>query len=187
MTYKTAFISVKEYIENYRDAEKFIALCEKCNRYNLCWACPPFDFDPLSILLQHQNAYIIGIQVIIENNPKRKNSKDKIFANQLIHDIFVKTRASFDKRLLTLEKENFGSRAFFAGSCFNCSDGECARSLKLPCIQPDKVRYSLEAFGFDITKTASELLHFELQWGNEKELPEYLTLVGGLFTNQQGI
>ena len=48
---------------------------------------------------------------------------------------------------------------------------------------PDKVRPSLEAFGFDMTRTLSELFGIELLWGKDGILPEYLVIVSGLFHN----
>ena len=45
------------------------------------------------------------------------------------------------------------------------------------------IRPSLEACGFDIGKTVSELLHIELKWSDNGKMPEYLTLVGGVFKN----
>ena len=47
-----------------------------------------------------------------------------------------------------------------------------------------KVRPSLEAFGFDIAKTLSELFNIELLWGKDGKLPEYLVLVSGFFHNE---
>lgn len=60
-------------------------------------------------------------------------------------------------------------------------EGSCTRPEGLPCRHPDRVRPSLEACGFDIGRTTSELFGIELKWGAEGKLPEYLTLVCGLF------
>lgn len=38
-----AEIDLGEYIRDYREPEKFIGYCKQCDRYNSCWACPPFD------------------------------------------------------------------------------------------------------------------------------------------------
>ena len=57
----------------------------------------------------------------------------------------------------------------------------CARIDGKPCRHPDKVRPSLEAFGFDISKTAKDLLGLEIKWSKGDLIPEYLTLVGGIF------
>lgn len=46
------------------------------------------------------------------------------------------------------------------------------------------MRYSLEAFGFDISKTLIDLFGIELKWGSTDSLPEYYTYVSALFSNQ---
>jgi predicted metal-binding protein len=88
-----------------------------------------------------------------------------------------------EKELLELE-HRYGGRAFaYVGKCLYCPDSECARKCNRPCLHPDKVRPSLEAFGFDIARTLSELFGIELLWGKNDILPEYLVLVSGLFHN----
>lgn len=87
-------------------------------------------------------------------------------------------RKRTDDLLLELEKTHNG-RAFFPGSCLLCSS--CTRAEGKPCLYPERVRPSLEACGFDIGKTSSELLNIELKWGEHGKMPEYLTLVSGIF------
>lgn len=92
-------------------------------------------------------------------------------------------RIRIEKELLELE-HRYGGRAFaYVGKCLYCPDSECARKCNRPCLHPDKVRPSLEAFGFDIARTLSELFGIELLWGKNDILPEYLVLVSGLFHN----
>ena len=50
----------------------------------------------------------------------------------------------------------------------------------------DRVRPSLEAFGFDIGAISSELLHNELKWSRDGQFPEYFTLVSALFCAESG-
>lgn len=97
--------------------------------------------------------------------------------------IIVETRSHLDKQLLALESKYPDSKAFFAGFCTLCTQ-ECARIIGEPCRYPTKIRHSLESFGFDIGKTASQLLNIDLKWSNDGRLPEYFTLVSGFFTCQ---
>lgn len=92
-------------------------------------------------------------------------------------------RCELDARLLALEEAWPDSRAFFAGTCFDCPEGTCTRPSDLPCVRPGKIRPSLEALGFDLGRTASELLGIELCWSVDGRLPEYFTLISGFFTN----
>jgi predicted metal-binding protein len=182
MLYRTtttiAEIPTLEYIEGFRDADRFIAFCKECKQYLTCWACPPYNFDTLEYISNYKKVFIIGTKVVPEINVTTSN--DKEYGRNLLANV----RVQLDEKLLNLEKEYPDSKVFFAGTCFHCPNGECPRSLGLPCVQPDKIRYSLESFGFDIGKTCSDLLHLELKWSKQGELPEYLVLVSGLFTNE---
>lgn len=94
------------------------------------------------------------------------------------------TRTNQDRKELLELEHRYGGRAFaYVGKCLYCPDSECARKCNRPCLHPDKVRPSLEAFGFDIARTLSELFGIELLWGKNDILPEYLVLVSGLFHN----
>jgi len=189
-------ITIADYVARYRDTDKFIKFCKECNRYNACWACPPYDFDIESCITPYTNAFILGTKISLNENLQNRcdsdekpdseqinNEQSKEIAQQLITDV----RKLLDNTLLLLEQQYPNSRALFAGTCHLCPIGMCARIIGEPCIHPDKIRPSLEAFGFDIGKTASELLGVELKWSTNGELPEYFVLVSGFFTNHNEI
>ena len=168
----TATIPVADYMAHYRDAEKFIGFCRQCRRYNTCWACPPFAFDVDQYLSHYELALIIGTKITPLYPEKITDTIS--YGNELMET----ERKRTDDLLLELEKTHNG-RAFFPGSCLLCSS--CTRAEGKPCLYPECVRPSLEACGFDIGKTSSELLNIELKWGEHGKMPEYLTLVSGIF------
>ncbi len=87
-------------------------------------------------------------------------------------------RRIVEERLLAAE-HCFGGRAFaFVGECLHCT-APCARLTGAPCRHPDRLRPSLEACGFDLGRTSSELLDTELLWSSDGHLPRYLTLICG--------
>jgi len=185
-TYQTHITSlnVSDYTENYRDADKFIVFCKQCNRYGNCWACPPYDFDTRNYILKYNKVYIIGTKIIISKETRlnyKSAEENKIIGAEIIASV----RKNLDEQLLKIESEIPESRAFFAGTCHICNREDCTRILNKPCIYPDKIRHSLESFGFDIGKTTEKLLNIELKWSDNGLLPEYLTLVSGLFTNSK--
>ena len=57
---------------------------------------------------------------------------------------------------------------------------KCTRREGLPCRHPESIRPSLEALGFDIARTASELFGIPLQWGSPGTFPAYLTLISAI-------
>lgn len=177
----TAKITVDEYMRDYRDPGKFIEFCKQCDRYGTSWACPPFDFNTTELLKNCRTAYIIGTK-IIPDDAFVKGCVDPEECKGAAYRIIDEVRAELDKILLIAEKKHPGSRAFFAGNCRLCHREKCTRIVGQPCLYPDRIRSSLESFGFDIGKTSSELLNVELKWSREGRLPEYFMLVSGLFT-----
>lgn len=180
----TAEIDLEEYIRDYREPEKFIGYCKQCDRYNSCWTCPPFDFDTEEYIVLYDRAYIIGTKINLSEELIRDNQGwDK--CTKISYEIIEKVRKVLDQKLLMLEKHNPQSKAFFAGTCHICAKEKCTRIKGEPCIAPESIRPSLESFGFDISKTSSELLKVEMLWSKEGVLPEYFTLVSGIFTSKE--
>lgn len=178
----TIEINLKDYIDNYRDADKFIVYCKECDRYNACWSCPPFNFDPEEYISGYEKAYIIGTKIILNKQVIEENQGwDKCM--EVMYRIIEEVRLGLDRRLLETEKAHCSSRAFFAGTCHICPATECAKIKGKPCMYPDKIRPSLESLGFDINKTSSELLNIEMKWSHDGILPEYFLLVSALFAN----
>ena len=182
----SAKLNAKELIRNYRNTEKFIAYCKECNRYNTCWACPPFDFNTDEYLMSHKIAYIIGAKIVLDKETINQNQGwDK--CTKISYEIIEAARKKLDDILLKLEEQYPESKAFFAGTCHICPIGECMRIKKKPCISPERVRPSLEALGFDVSRISAELLNIEMKWSRNGILPEYFTLVSGFFTNQANL
>ena len=172
----TRMIPVDEYILNYRDERRFMAYCRECRRYGNCWSCPPFH-DSEDYLSGFRNLLIVCTQII----PLTLEVPDAVEAGQeLIH----KERSRLDKRLLALEEE-YNGRAFYAGSCILCPWEECTRRSGKACRYPLRIRRSLEACGFDLGRTTSELFGIEMKWSENRNLPEYLLLVSGFLSDRE--
>ena len=62
-----------------------------------------------------------------------------------------------------------------SGKRCSCIEGKA-------CKHPDKVQPSLEAFGFDMVKTAKNVLGLEIKWSKGLLIPKYLTLACGIFS-----
>lgn len=109
----TATIPVADYIAHYRDAEKFIAFCRQCRRYNTYWACPPFTFNVDQYLSRYETALIVGTK-ITSLHPE-KITDPIAYGNGLMET----ERRRTDELLLEMEK-TYNGRAFFPGSCLLC-------------------------------------------------------------------
>jgi predicted metal-binding protein len=182
-SHRIAEIKLADYASGYRDAVRFMEYCKACNRYAACWSCPPFDFDIGEYISPFETAYIIGTKITLDEKAIEEN-RGWEKCKETAYGIIGKVRSGLDRALLELEKRHPVSKAFFAGTCHVCPAGACARIEGQACIAPKKTRPSLESFGFDIGKTAAELLNIELKWSHDGVLPEYLTLVSGFFARE---
>ncbi len=168
----TAELPVQEYIANYRNSEYFLSLCGQCANYARRYGCPPFEYDVLKKISSFTTAYIVGVQIV----PQTKDlplASSYTFMRPVIEQL--------SDEMLKEEQRSGGLSFGFAGGCFLCGEMPCARLTNQPCRHPDKLRPSLEAYGFDLSRTAEQLLGIPLLWGKDNKLPDYLMLICGLF------
>ena len=168
----TAEIEAKSYIEGFRRTDYFLEFCRQCKNYGRRYGCPPFDEKTLSLVDDYEKVRIMGIKIIPYN---------KLLPLIATNDLMEPVITEMNEKLLELEQSTGGYAFGFVGSCPYCGGLPCARITGKPCRHPDKVRPSLEAFGFDMSKTAKDLLGLEIKWSQGGLVPEYLTLVCGLF------
>lgn len=168
----TAETDAKAYIGRYRKADYFVKLCRQCGNYGRRYGCPPFDHDPVETIQGYNSVRIIGVKI----TPNDKSLPLEA-ANELMKPIISELNAE----LLETERQLGGLCFGFVGTCPYCEGAPCARINGEPCRHPDKVRPSLEAIGFDVSMTAKELLGLDMKWSKGNLIPEYLTLVCGIF------
>ena len=170
-----AVVDRDRYVSEFRDVPTFEACCKACPNYGNRWGCPPFDHDTLQDLQPYDKVMLIGAK-ITPHDPKMPMDR--------VYEIMRPELERLNERLLNLEREKGGMAFGFVGKCPYCNDEPCARRQGLPCRHPDVVRPSLEAYGFNVSETASKLLGIDMVWSSGKTIPRYLTLVCGLFYNE---
>lgn len=179
LTYKaddfTTTLPAREYIQKFNDAGRFLNYCKECGNYGKLWACPPLQHDSVEELRQYSIVTLTATKIVPDCNGLPLSTATEFLRPE---------RLRIEKRLRDMEKKSGGRALAFAGSCLYCPEGTCSRLDNLPCRHPDLVRPSLEAYGFDLGKTATELFGFPLLWSRDGFIPEYLTLICGLFYNQ---
>lgn len=160
---------MKEYAETFRDFGRVRGYCHGCGRYGKCWACPPYDFAEDEYLGQFTTISLLATKIT--------PSEGVTLTPETAERILNRERQRLDRMLLGMEGN---ARAFFAGTCILCPPEKCTRREGLPCRHPESIRPSLEALGFDIARTASELFGIPLQWGSPGTFPAYLTLISAI-------
>ena len=170
----TITISAEEYIKGYNNSSCFIEFCKQCKNFGKIWACPPFSHDILDELRAYSNLILFAVKIIPHDNKIPISLIDKFIRPE---------RVRIERKLLEMENLYKGKAFAYAGNCLYCPEGTCTRINNKPCRHPELVRPSLESYGFDLGKTAIELFGFPLLWSDNGYIPEYVTLICGLFHN----
>lgn len=184
-----AQIPTLEYIADFRDVAKFYEFCKQCKLHKKTWSCPPFISDTGGFvdykgqkLEDFSLTTIVGVKLNIDNETRYKatNVQER---DELIRNIFIDARKEMDAILMQYEQQISPSMLYYAGPCSVCTPNDCARANNQACKFPEKLRSTLEADGFDIGRTTTEILGLELLWCNDLILPEYYTLVYGFMSD----
>lgn len=164
-------LDVRDYIVGFRDVARFEQCCQQCPNYGRRHGCPPFDYDTTASIMRYSRVRLLGAKVTPQGERQPLSAA---------YDVMAPVLHEMNSQLLQLERELDGMACGFVGKCPYCSE-PCARINGEPCRHPDKLRPSLEALGFDVNKTASQLLGVEIQWGRDGMMPDYLFLVCAVF------
>lgn len=166
-------ITSEEYIRRFRDAGACMAACRKCPRFGRSWSCPPFDYDPLSLMKRFDSVRLIAVEIQVPAGTAVAEAENLLRPYKL----------KLEKELLRLERDFDGLACTTVGRCPHCDEDVCRRLTGHPCRHPELVRPSLEAYGFDVCRTMTELFGIDLSWGQDGMLPDRLYLTGSVFYN----
>ena len=145
------------------DPARIHGYCASCPQHGRVWSCPPFGVSGLDLLGAWDHAVLAFGKIRAAPEAGQEEMLDG----------FQRARTAF--RALLMAREAEGVKALVAGYCTVCE--RCARPE--PCREPDALRYSLEAVGFDVTGLAEGLAGQRILWPKEG-LPEYLLTAGAL-------
>lgn len=183
ITHHVATIDTTQYVKQYRDIPRFLAYCRQCDSYGRVWSCPPFERDVPTMTDGFTQVTVWGTVINFDLATRQACTTDEQRRNmsmQAIDDAWSVVLPFLHRQ----EAAHAGSRAF-TGRCRLCRPQECSRIEGKPCRQPERMRSSLEAVGFDVTATARDVLGIELQWSTDGQLPERITLVTALFSHDR--
>lgn len=164
-------LDVPDYVRGYHRPGMCMAACRQCSRYGRSWTCPPFDYEPLDRISRYGRVRLVACAVSVPPGTPVQDAETILHAPKL----------RLEQHLLELERQLSGMACTTIGKCPYCGGAECRRMLGDTCLHPDLVRPSLEAYGFDLGRTMTELMGISLKWGSDGLLPDTLHLVGGVF------
>ena len=178
--YRTEHVEMARFREKYQDREKFMAFCRECPRYDARWSCPPLSLDADKFLAPYVQINLLCAKIHLDDETIRAaDTAEKIRTTGW--DIVSTVKHDLEERLRKLETQIPGSVSLSSGGCSLCES--CTRTTGAPCRQPDRMRYSLDAFGFDLTAITKDMFHIEILWSKDS-LPKYFTLIHGLLADQ---
>lgn len=177
-----AAIGMDDYVRRFRDAERVAGYCRDCHNYGCHWGCPPFPYSVEDELNRYREVLLVAARIY----PIEPHLPMEIGMRCL-----WPVRLELEKCVRSLETVLEGRAMGLAGQCSYCgarpdnphAGMACTRSEELPCRHPELVRPSLEAWGFDISRTAEQLLQTPIIWSTDGLTPEYFTLVCACFHN----
>jgi len=175
---REATIAADEFISRYRDIDRIRQFCLQCPGYGKSWSCPPFDFDPKTCTDGFKTVTFIGTVIEFDEQTRLacKTPEQAIaVGKQAMEEVWQ----SLLPRMYEMEQKAPGSRCF-TFRCVLCPEG-CTRPSGKPCRHPERLRYSLESVGFDITAAATDLLGIDLNWSSDGSLSKTITLLTALF------
>ena len=179
--YRKSSMPLTVFRQKSQDHDKYMAFCRKCPRYNTVWSCPPLAFDVNAYLERFSWVNVLCAKIILSNHVITKaDTPEKI--KTVGWEILLAVKLDMEEKLRQMEKHISGSVSLSSGGCNLCK--ECSRKDGKPCRQPDKMRYSLDAFGFDLTAITKDMFDIDILWCKE-QLPDYFTLIHGILTEEE--
>jgi predicted metal-binding protein len=160
----------------YVNKAKFGKSCANgCPNYARKWSCPPFSPSFRKFAAGWNRLFVLYMRINMNQFAYIKNSYLKIKAANSI----LKSRAD---RFLRKMGEQYG-RFISAGSCRLCKPCKCKTNVS--CAHPDKMTYSFEALGLDVSALVNRCFREPLLWYKPHKLPAYTSVVCGLLTNKR--
>ena len=179
--YRKNSIEMELFRQRYQDREKYLAYCQECPKYNTVWSCPPLQIDADDYLSKYAWVNVVGAKIILDPKVIEKaDTPEKIRAEGW--RIVTEVKQKVEAEMLKLELQLPGSIALSSGGCSLCR--ECTRKAGKSCRQPDKMRYSMDAFGFDLSAITKDMLGIDIIWCKDR-LPDYFTLIHGILTMEK--
>ncbi|MGQ1909024.1 DUF2284 domain-containing protein [Marinifilum sp. RC60d5] len=157
-------------ILTYLQPDKFNSLCkEGCSNFNKKWTCPPNcpPFTEYAKNFSQINLHLFYTRTDQFNFIEAKNRGLKAYN-------FIKEE--LQSYLHDIESEN--NIMIAANSCEICSP--CALASGKNCPMPEKIRYNLVAFGFNVNAIMNDLFQYELKWLDKDKAPDYISSLAAI-------
>ncbi len=178
-----------EELRTCHKLSEVLGYCTQCSNYRSNHSCPDFDFEVEALLDTYAHAVIIMTridtgEIRAQLDLLKKRSFDSAVYDRYASDletadggwktklsmyVFEAVKDQMTEKLLAVERQVPESLSLPPGACTRCKT--CLKTRGLPCTEPNKLRYSLEALGFLVSDIYHKIYGFELQW-SANDIPE---------------
>ena len=144
-----------------------------CPSYKHSWACPPEAPYLENEIANYNKFFLVYVKYDLNEyikeeksrNPKRRENRirNTFFMKNLVRDSLEQEIISFIKKIQNSDQCKLILWDGYCRLCSNEKDLGCTYDAGDPCRYPDKIRYSMEAVGIDVTKTVRDL-GFNIEW-----------------------
>ena len=131
-----------------------------CPYYKHSWACPPEAPYLEKEIMNYAKYYLIYTKFDLTKSSENKSK------NYIGYSYMRKIMEEEMEEFLQQHQNSFKeSRVLWDGHCRICEkeNKKCSIEENVPCRYPEKIRYSMEAVGIDVTKTVKNL-NIEIEW-----------------------
>ncbi len=192
LSVKVKTVSTEALFKTFNRKE-VLGYCQQCNNYGNNYSCPDFDFDEEVELKAYP--WVTLVLTIASTEPLKQqwgSLSTKKFESQVseLHDgasaissvamqAFNEIKDPMTNLLLEIERAIPDSISSPPGSCTSCQT--CLKSTCKSCVYPEKLRYSLEAYGFLVSEIYKDFFALDLEWSNDK-LPDAYHTCSAIFS-----
>jgi predicted metal-binding protein len=108
--------------------------------------------NPLEILSEYKFVTVYALKYVYS-------------ADADLDSVYISTRKLLDRYIDAFESDT-QSLALIPGRCLLCDP--CYKFLGKPCPTPEKIRYSLETLGFNLSELLNHEFDMTLSWNNNE-------------------
>jgi predicted metal-binding protein len=131
-----------------------------CPYYGHSWACPPNAPYLEEEIMNYKKYYLIYTKFDLKGKKHNKHKKSLSYS-------YMRENMEYEmENFLETHREKFNElRILWDGHCRICEkeDKKCSIEDDDPCRYPDKIRYSMEAVGIDVTQTVKNV-NIDIEW-----------------------
>jgi predicted metal-binding protein len=173
-------------IDEYFSLRKARGKCLRCPKYNKFWSCPEFGFDEKLLLQQFKYLYVIGREYEVPREYKQRIT-GTVRTKRYVEEVRERMNTESWRDLLEIEKDYPDTMTLRPGNCNICvaAGVGCAKKEHKRCRHAELMRFSMEALGLDTDSIAKFEIGMMLNWPTDTHLPEKISCLMGVMTNEK--